>query len=64
VKKVEKRPRGRPALSKTRVQLTLRPEIRDALAQIAQKENMTQSECVEEALLVWIKRKTKGSSNL
>jgi hypothetical protein len=59
VKEPRKRPLGRPQLSRVRIQITLKPQIRDALAQTAQAENMTQSECVEEALTLWFKRRKR-----
>jgi hypothetical protein len=51
--------RGRPALHRVRIQLTLSPEIRDALEQVSQTTNITQSQCVEAALTDWIKRQTR-----
>lgn len=60
VKKPLKRPRGRPSLSRVRIQVTMSPETRDALAELAQAGNMTQGECIEEALMQWIKRRNKA----
>jgi hypothetical protein len=51
--------RGRPALHRVRIQLTLSPQIRDALEQVSQTTNITQSQCVEAALTDWIKRQTR-----
>lgn len=58
-KKPEKRPMGRPALRKVRLQLKMRVEIREALAHAAQEENLSLSDCVEEALTQWFKRRRK-----
>jgi predicted HicB family RNase H-like nuclease len=58
-KKPEKRPMGRPPLRKVRLQLKMRVEVREALAQAAQEQNMTMSDCVEEALTQWFKRRGK-----
>ena len=44
-------------MSKVRIQVTLSPEMRNTLAAIAQAQNKTQGECIEEALAQWIKRK-------
>src|SRR5215472_7770250 len=56
---VEERRRGRQALHRVRIQLTLSPPIRDALEQVSQTTNITQSQCVEAALTDWIKRQTR-----
>jgi hypothetical protein len=53
------RRRGRQALHRVRIQLTLSPQIRDALEQVAQTTNITQSQCVEAALTDWIKRQAR-----
>jgi hypothetical protein len=37
----------------------MRVEVREALAQAAQEENMSLSDCVEEALAQWFKRRRK-----
>ena len=55
----KERRRGRPALHRVRIQLTLSPQIRDALEQVSQTTNITQSQCVEAALTDWFKRQTR-----
>src|SRR5215469_15324972 len=55
----KERRRGRPTLHRVRIQLTLSPQIRDALEQVSQTTNITQSQCVEAALTDWIKRQTR-----
>jgi uncharacterized protein (DUF1778 family) len=58
-KKPEKRSLGKPTLRKTRIQLKMRTNIREALDQAAHEENMSLSDCVEEALTQWFKRRRK-----
>ena len=50
---------GRPALRKVRLQLKMRVEIREALTHAAQEENLSLSDCVEDALVQWFKRRRK-----